>query len=79
MDAAYRERVKARNKEFQQCLREDSRRMDWLRSKLQGGASPPLEEIRAVVNNDLYGATLPDGRERRLNYQYCVIGDDEEL
>jgi hypothetical protein len=75
-DAEYRARIKARNKEFQRCLREDSRRMDWLRSRLEGGASPTLAEIRAIVENDLYGTTLPNGLERRQDFTYC---ENEEL
>jgi hypothetical protein len=76
MDPVYRAKVKARNKEFQQCLREDSRRMDWLRTKLNEDPPPTHDEIRTVVNDDPFGTTLPDGKKRRANYQYC---DTEEL
>jgi hypothetical protein len=57
-------------------MREDSRKMDLLRSKLEGGATPSLAEIRAIVDGELYGNTLPNGLERRPEFTYC---ENEEL
>ena len=70
-DPVYREKVKARNKEFQKCLREDSRRLDWIRAVFHDEESPPIDVIRDLIEDPRYGATLPDNRQRRAAYQYC--------
>ena len=71
-DPIYRERVKARNKEFQRCMREDSRRMDWVRAVFYDEENPPLDVIRDLINDPRYGVLLPDNRQRRMAYQYCA-------
>ena len=71
-DPLYRERVKARNREFQKCLREDSRRMDWLRAVFYDEEEPALDIIRELIANPQYGVSLPDNRERRSAFQYCA-------
>jgi hypothetical protein len=70
-DPIYREQVKARNKEFQKCLREDSRRMDWLRAVFAEEEAPALDILKELIENPEYGASLPDQRQRRSAYQYC--------
>jgi hypothetical protein len=71
LNAEDRERVKARNKEFQRCMREDSRRLDWIRAVFSEEESPPLDVIRDLVMDPRYGVTLPDNRSRRADFQYC--------
>jgi hypothetical protein len=77
-DEVYRNKVKKRNKEFQKCMREDSRRMDWLRAAIEEKAEPDVDFLKAIVANDKYGDELPNGKKRRPDFEYCATDDEEE-
>jgi hypothetical protein len=77
-DEAYRNRVKQRNKDFQRCMREDSRRMDWFRVVFEEKEDPDLEFIREIVSGDKYGEELPNGKKRRPDFEYCQEEEVEE-
>jgi hypothetical protein len=77
-DEVYRNKVRKRNKEFQKCMREDSRRMDWIRAVFEEKEEPDLEFVKEIVGNEKYGNELPNGKKRRPDLEYCQSDEEEE-